>query len=568
METVDLLDKYFETAFAAPDGIKRLRELILTLAMQGKLVPQNPQDRPASELLKEIEAEKKRLIKAGNFKKSKITLPKIDLDQIPFKIPSNWQWCYLDDIAVIARGGSPRPIQSFLTNDSSGINWIKIGDTDKDSLFITQTKQKITRDGLSKTRMIYPDDLILSNSMSFGHPFISKVQGCIHDGWLLIRTPEKLIDKIFLCYMFLSGYTKKTFQNAAAGAVVQNLNADKVRELLFPLPPIEEQRRIVEKIDRLMEKIDRLEKLQIERDRKRLIIHAAASDRLLNALDKNSFNDAWNFIQTNFNQLYSVKENISELRKAILQLAVMGKLVPQYPNDPPASELLKEIEAEKQWLIKEGKIKKQKPLPEIKPEEIPYDLPQTWEWVRVIDIVDVGTGSTPATTNSEYYGGDIPWYTSSATNNYIAEKPEVFITQKALDETNCKIFPGGSLIIALYGQGKTRGQISEIIIAGATNQAIAAMIFFESSKDVKQYLKYYFLKMYDEIRSLAEGGAQPNLNVGKIKNTLIPLPPLPEQYRIVAKVDRLMALCDELEAQLTKQTEKQTALLNEVIAAI
>jgi type I restriction enzyme S subunit len=126
---------------------------------------------------------------------------------------------------------------------------------------------------------------------------------------------------------------------------------------ILPLPPLEEQYRIVEKIDRLMEKVDRLEKLQKERDRKQLIIHAAASDRLLNAPDKNSFNDAWNFIQNNFNQLYSVKENISELRKAILQLAVMGKLVPQDPNDPPASELLKEIESEKKRLIKEGKIK-------------------------------------------------------------------------------------------------------------------------------------------------------------------------------------------------------------------
>lgn len=188
--------------------------------------------------------------------------------------------------------------------------------------------------------------------------------------------------------------------------------------------------------------------------------------------------------------------------------------------------------------------------------------------MRTIDIVDVGTGSTPATTNSEYYSGNIPWYTSSATNDYIAKIPEVFITQKAIEETSCKIFPSGSLIIALYGQRKTRGQISEIIISGATNQAIAAMVFFESSKEIKRYIKYYFLKMYDEIRNLAEGGAQPNLNVGKIKHTLIPLPPLEEQHRIVAKVDRLMKLCDKLKQTRDRATEKQTQLLNALLAKI
>jgi type I restriction enzyme S subunit len=350
------------------------------------------------------------------------------------------------------------------------------------------------------------------------------------------------------------------------GVKMPRLGTNHAVESIHPLPPFEEQKRIVEKIDRLMEQCDRLEKLRKEHHQKRLIIHTAARDRLLNAIDQNSLSQSWNFINNNFGELYSVKENVSELRKIILQLAVMGKLVPQDPNDPPASELLKEIEVEKQQLIKEGKIKKQKPLPELK--EIPYILPKGWKWVRVIDVVDVGTGSTPTTTNSEYYGGNIPWYTSSATNNEIAEKPNVFITEKALKETNCKIFPTGSLIIALYGQGKTRGQISEIIIPGATNQAIAAMIFFESSKGIKQYLKYFFKKIYDEIRTLAEGGAQPNLNVGKIKDTLIPLPPLSEQHRIVTKIDQLMKICDQLEQQIEQSTDKRTKLLNSILSNI
>lgn len=255
------------------------------------------------------------------------------------------------------------------------------------------------------------------------------------------------------------------------------------------------------------------------------------------------------------------REILSNLRQSILQEAVQGKLTESWransPKVEPASELLKRIEAEKQQLMAESKIKKEKPLPPIGEDEIPYELPEGWVWCRLTELVNVGTGSTPAKSNVSYYqGGTIPWYTSSATNDNYAKVQDVLITQKALDETNCKVFPSGSLIIALYGQGKTRGQISEVITPGATNQAIAAMVFFENSKVVKEYLKHFFKKIYHEIRQLAEGGAQPNLNVGKVKNTRVPLPPLEEIIEIVEKVNSLMVLCDELEQQIkTSQTK-------------
>ncbi len=218
--------------------------------------------------------------------------------------------------------------------------------------------------------------------------------------------------------------------------------------------------------------------------------------------------------------------------------------------------------------MKEGKIKAPKPLPPVTEKEKPYELPLGWEWVHVASLTDVGTGSTPETTNGDYYGGDIPWYTSSATNDLFAVMPDKFITEKAIRETNCKVFPSGSLMIAMYGQGKTRGQISEIVIPGATNQAVAAMVFYASSEGVKKYLKYFFMKIYDEIRLLAEGAAQPNLNVGKIKETLVPLPPLLEQHRIVAKIDQLMALCGTLEQKIAAASQKQSELLEAVMAQV
>lgn len=568
-DTKQLLEKHFDIALETTDGIKKLRELILTLGMQGKLVPQNAKEPAAQILLKEIEAERNCEISKVQSKslieecKLVTSLP---ASEQPFPIPNTWVWVKIGVITDIERGGSPRPIDFYLTDSLDGINWIKISDTEKGGKYITSTKEKIRREGLIKTRMVYPGDFLLTNSMSFGRPYITTIEGCIHDGWLRIHPPNAL-EKDYLYLILSSPFVSNFFKKSASGAVVQNLNAEKVRALPIPLPPLLEQKRIVEKIDQLMALCDKLEAERNARNEMRLTIHTTAINQLLTAADKKNFDSSWQFITKNFNELYSVTENVTALKKAILQLAVMGKLVPQDPNDQPARELLKEISTEKARLIKEGKIRKQDPLPPIKPDEIPYEIPKGWQWVRLIDLVDVGTGSTPTTTNQEYYNGTIPWYTSSATNNIFANEPEKFITEKALKETNCKIFPSGSLIIALYGQGKTRGQISEIVLAGATNQAIAAMIFYNSSFQIKPYLKYFFLKIYTEIRLLAEGAAQPNLNVGKVKNTLIPLPPLAEQIRIVKKIDQLMALCDKLEKELLISINKKAEIFTSILAS-
>ena len=563
MNTGELLEKYFDVAFAAPDGIKKLRELILSLAMQGKLVPQDETDQPASELLKEIAAEKVLFVKDGKIKASK-PLPEIKPDEVSYDLPKSWEWVRLGDFGIWKSGTTPSRTNHAYYNGE--IPWVKSGEVKQGR--IRETEEKITHEALKSCSLdINPigSVLVAMYGANIGEVGVLEIEATTNQAVCACKT-FSAIDNIYLLHLILS--LKQNFLTQGAGAAQPNISREKIINTIVPLPPLAEQRRIVAKIDELMARCDELEKLKNERNQKQNTVHKAALNRLLTAKDHSDFQTSWHFITQHFSELYSVKENVAELRKAILQLAVMGKLVPQDPSDRPASELLKEIEKEKQKLIKEGKIKASKPLPEIKPDEVPYDLPKDWEWVRVIDLVDVGTGSTPATTNSEYYNGNIPWYTSSATNDSIAKTPETFITEQALRETNCKIFPSGSLIIAMYGQGKTRGQISEIVLAGATNQAIAAMVFYESSKELKKYIKYYFVKIYEEIRSLAEGAAQPNLNVGKIKETLIPLPPLAEQHRIVAKIDQLMTLCEELEKQIDAAKSKQTNLLNSVMTKI
>ncbi len=236
------------------------------------------------------------------------------------------------------------------------------------------------------------------------------------------------------------------------------------------------------------------------------------------------------------------------LRQKILDLAIHGKLVPQDPNDEPASALLRRIREEKKRLAKEGKTKKGKKSKDTSDTaHYPYLLPEGWEWCKIEDIAYIGTGATPLTAHRDYYeNGNIAWINSSSTKAQFIAEASNYITQKAIEETNCTVYSKGTLIIAMYGEGKTRGQVSELLIEAATNQACAAVLpYFEATKE---YLKLFFEGNYLHIRTLAEGGNQPNLSLGKIQNYKIPLPPLAEQHRIVSEIERWFGWIDSIEA--------------------
>ena len=243
------------------------------------------------------------------------------------------------------------------------------------------------------------------------------------------------------------------------------------------------------------------------------------------------------------------------LRQKILDLAIRGQLVPQDPNDEPASVLLDRIRAEKQKMVKEGKLKAK----DIKndsvifvgednlhyekfangsvrciEDEIPFDLPEGWAWSRIKNIASIGTGATPLKSNTEYYvGGKISWITSAATCDNIIKSATDYITELAVQETNCQIYPVGTLVVAMYGEGKTRGQISELGIAACTNQACAAIQVWGGNAGVSQLVKMFFSYNYENIRMKAKGGQQPNLNQSIIAETLIPIPPENEIMRLL-----------------------------------
>ena len=245
-----------------------LKKSILQEVVQGKLVPQDPTDEPAEALLERIRAKKQQLIKEGKIKKDKHEsvifrrdnshYEKLDGvercidDELPFEIPDSWVWVRLGTVLEIARGGSPRPIQQYLTTEPDGINWIKIGDTDKGGKYIYKTKEKIRPEGVTKSRMVHSGDFLLTNSMSFGRPYILKTDGCIHDGWLVLSNRFDCYSVDFIYYILSSPFAYYQFCDSVSGAVVKNLNSDKVANALFPLPPLAEQHRIVQRIEELL----------------------------------------------------------------------------------------------------------------------------------------------------------------------------------------------------------------------------------------------------------------------------------------------------------------------------
>ena len=243
--------------------------------------------------------------------------------------------------------------------------------------------------------------------------------------------------------------------------------------------------------------------------------------------------------------------NAQDLKNSILQLAIQGKLVEQRKEEGTAKELLEKIEAEKKQLIKEGKIKKQKELPEIKEDEIPFDIPENWKWVRLGDVGPWGAGATPSRSNPKFYGGDIPWLkTGDLNDGYIREVPE-FISEEALKKTSVKQNPTGSVLMAMYGA--TIGKLGILDIEATTNQACCACIPY--SIIYNKYLFYYLMGQRRVYIKMGAGGAQPNISKDKIVNSLIPLPPLEEQKRIVAKIEELMPYVDKYDIAYSEVEE-------------
>ena len=571
----DLLEQHFDTAFAAPDGIARLRELILTLAMQGKLVEQDPNDPPASELLKEIEKEK--ASHEGTKTRRKEKLPPVKPEEVPYELPKGWEWVRLGDITDYNG-------RNNISGDEITPNtWLlDLEDIEKGTSRLLYRATFSERQSKSTKSTFQKGDVLYGKL----RPYLDKVIVADSDGVCTTEivpiVPFHSLNAEFLKWLLKRPAFLAHVNSLMYGVKMPRLGTDDAVMSVHPLPPFPEQHRIVARIDQLMARCDALEKLRKEREEKRLAVHAAAIKQLLDpslcafapSREENSSTlrafvpscELFAFLDQHFGELYTVKENVAELRKAILQLAVMGRLVEQDPNEPPASELLKEIDAEKQRLVKVGTIKKPKPLPPIKPAEVPYQLPQGWEWVRLGELASFidYRGRTPKKVDH-----GVPLITAKNIRfGYIDREPREFVTSEEYDLWMTRGFP--KLGDLLFTTEAPLGNIAVVDIDEPFALAQRAICFGLYIQGMSTYLKWLIMSPPSQklLSDNATGMTAKGIKAARLKELLFPVPPLPEQHRIVARIDQLMALCDRLDQQIDAASGKQSELLDAVMAQV
>ncbi|MGM3160277.1 restriction endonuclease subunit S [Dickeya undicola] len=540
-------------------GIKKLRELILELAVRGKLVTQDPNDEPASELLKRIAAEKAELVKQGKIKKQK-PLPEISEDEKPFELPKGWEWVRLATIGEIVGGGTPTSDNPHYWS-TQGIKWLTPADLNGlKGKYISSGARDITIDGLSNSsaKLMPKGTVLFSSRAPIGYVAISNNELSTNQGFKSCVPYIK--ESAEYIYYFLLSAAKK-IDEMASGTTFKEVSGAVVSKVLLPFPPLNEQLKIVEAADDLMFLCDQLEQQSLTS----LDAHQQLVETLLATLSDSQnaeqLAENWARISQYFDTLFTTEASIDALKQTILQLAVMGKLVPQDPNDEPASELLKRIEQEKAQWVKEGKIKKQKPLPPVSEDEKPFELPQGWEYVYMQDISELITDGTHQT----------PKYTENGRLFVSAQcvKPFKFMPE------NCRFVAEDDYQKYIKNR---KPELNDILLsrvgAGIGESAVidsdlefAIYVSTGLIKPMKKNINSYYLVLwlnspigreFSSKYTYGKGVSQGNLNLSLIRSFLVSLPPILEQERIVSRVNKLFSICDNLKSRL--QSAQQTQL--------
>ena len=536
-------------------GIKKLRELILELAVRGKLVPQDPNDEPASVLLRGMKKQQEDLIKEKKIKKPK-KLPPIDEILESISLPQGWELCYLNDIGDWGAGATPNRTNSGYYGGN--IPWFKSGELSED--YITDSEEHITALALKECslRDNQPGDVLIAMyGATIGKTSILNTRSTSNQAVCACTPFDGLSNQYLLTFLKAS---KRVFTSMGAGGAQPNISKEKIVATQFALPPLKEQLRIVEKVEQLMSLCDLLEQHSLTS----LDAHQQLVETLLTTLTDSQNADElaenWARISEHFDTLFTTEASIDALKQTILQLAVMGKLVPQDPNDEPASELLKRIAQEKAQLVKDGKIKKQKPLPPISDEEKPFELPEGWEWCRVSEVAMFTTS------------GSRDWA------KYYSESGALFVTMGNLSKDSydlrmdnrryvnppengeglrTKLEPF-DLIISITGDVGNLGLIPEDLGLAYINQHSCLLRFIPICRN------YYFPElMRSPLAKLQfnapQRGIKNSFRLSDVETMVIPLPPYKEQTLIAEKIKVLMNICDVL------RTSIQSALTDAAI---
>lgn len=511
----------------------QLRKSILQQGIQGKLVPQDPNDEPASVLLERIREEKARLAKEKKAKREKNPsmifrgednsyyeeftatgeVKCID-DEIPFDLPDGWVWARLENVVELINGRAYKREELL---QAGKYKVLRVG-----NLF-TNHEWFYSDLDLPEDKYCQNGDLLYAWSASFGPHIWTGTKTIFHYHIWNVRYNRQVFVRDYL-YYFLE-YDKSSIRSSTTGSTMIHVSKENMNPRFIPLPPLAEQERIVAKIEELMPWVEQYGKAQSE------------LDQLNNSIQ-------------------------GRLRKSVLQYAIEGKLVPQQAEDGSAEELLAEIQAEKQRLYAAGKLKKKdlahstifraedgkyyeqvgKTISCID-EEIPFDLPESWRWVRIKTLYQTSSGGTPDRGHPEYYAGGIPWVKVGDLTDVEISTTEETISSRGLDSSSAKLFPQGTILIAMYCNDAI-GRSCIISKPMTTNQAICGL--YPNELLCTRYIYYAVLANKTVLQEQSAGGAQKNINQKIINELLLPLPPLAEQQRIVSKLEKVLGVLNGL----------------------
>ncbi|MEK8928341.1 restriction endonuclease subunit S [Escherichia coli] len=526
-------------------GIKKLRELILELAVRGKLVPQDPNDEPASELLKRIAAEKAELVKQGKIKKQK-PLPEISEEEKPFELPEGWEWVRISEIGH--DWGQKTPDKDF--------TYIDVGSINKEYGIIEEPSILSAKDAPSRARKIVQQGTIIYSTVRpyllniaiieneiLPEPIASTAFAIIH--------PYTAMDANFIYYYLRSPVFVCYVENCQTGVAYPAINDKQFFSGITPVPPSLEQVRIANKIKELMSLCDQLEQQSLTS----LDAHQQLIETLLGTLtdsqNAEELAENWARISEHFDTLFTTEASVDALKQTILQLAVMGKLVPQDPNDEPASELLKRIAQEKAQLVKDGKIKKQKPLPPISDEEKPFELPDGWEWCRLGDCINLISGQhlKPDEYSDEFNDHFLPYITGPAEFGIIHPTYSKYTNERRA------IAEKGDILITCKGAGLGKLNIANTRIAISRQLMAIGAIGINST-----YLKITLDSMYDYFQSKGVGIAIPGISREDVLEPTIMLPPVQEQINIIDQFMMINNILDYLKEKIKSAQQTQLHL--------
>lgn len=473
---------------------QELKNSILQLAIQGKLVEQRPEEGTGEELYRQIQVEKQKLIKEGKIKKEK-PLSEITEDEKPFDIPKSWRWVRLGDCSSYGQ------IKGKITPDNitSDMWSLDLEDIEKETgriiKYCCASERKIIGDKVK----FYKGQILYSKL----RPYLKKILVAPDNG---ICTPELVpfsaygnMVPHYLALVLKAPHVDFIINSVTYGVKMPRVGTETMINLLIPLPPLAEQKRIVAKIEEILPLIDRYDK-------------------------------AWTKLE-DFNKRFP-----ADMQKSLLQMAIQGKLIEQRPEEGTGEELYRQIQAEKQELIKEGKIKKEKPLPEITEDEKPFDIPESWRWVRLGNVIALlsGTDFKPEEYNDKKLG--IPYITGASS----LSSSGVLVNRWT--ETPRVIANRGDLLLVCKGSGYGKVVTCDIDKAHIARQ-IMAIKYLEAM--CMNYIRYFLQANIAHIKASGQG-VIPGIDRSSVQNMFLPLPPLAEQKRIVAELDELLPLCEKL----------------------